>query len=90
MGPAKRSKHSAHFKIKVIQFAKENGNRAAARMFNVSESSIHGTEDDYLFMGQNNSDGEDEIEFDDVPEDITKDEYDKLPIKFIRYAISIK
>ncbi|GFU76721.1 pogo transposable element with KRAB domain [Trichonephila clavipes] len=33
MGPGKRSKHSAGFKIKVIQFAKENGNRAAARIW---------------------------------------------------------
>ncbi|GFV06045.1 pogo transposable element with KRAB domain [Trichonephila clavipes] len=40
MGPVKRSKHSTGFKIKVIQFAKENGNRAAARMFDIGESSI--------------------------------------------------
>ncbi|GFW25958.1 KRAB-A domain-containing protein 2 [Trichonephila clavipes] len=40
MGPGKRSKHSAGFEIKVIQFAKENGNRAAARMFDIGESSI--------------------------------------------------
>ncbi|GFX70297.1 hypothetical protein TNCV_4617341 [Trichonephila clavipes] len=40
MDPGKRSKHSAVFKIKVIQFAKENGNRAAARMFDIGESSI--------------------------------------------------
>ncbi|GFX40388.1 HTH CENPB-type domain-containing protein [Trichonephila clavipes] len=40
MGPGKRSKHRAGFKIKVIQFAKENGNRAAARMFDIGESSI--------------------------------------------------
>ncbi|GFX71315.1 phosphoinositide 3-kinase regulatory subunit 4 [Trichonephila clavipes] len=32
MGPGKRSKHSADFKIKMIPFAKENGNRAAARI----------------------------------------------------------
>ncbi|GFX82241.1 hypothetical protein TNCV_33491 [Trichonephila clavipes] len=32
MGPGKRSKHSAGFKIKVIQLAKENGNSAAARI----------------------------------------------------------
>ncbi|GFX05642.1 hypothetical protein TNCV_3435461 [Trichonephila clavipes] len=31
MGPDKRSKHSAGFKIKVFQFAKENGNIAAAK-----------------------------------------------------------
>ncbi|GIX72881.1 hypothetical protein CDAR_72551 [Caerostris darwini] len=40
MDPAKRSKHIAGFKIKVIQFAKENRNCVAARMFDVSESSI--------------------------------------------------
>ncbi len=37
---------------------------------------LDGTEDDYLFMDQ--SDGEDETEYDDVPEDITEDEYDEL------------
>ncbi|GIY21714.1 hypothetical protein CDAR_291141 [Caerostris darwini] len=40
MAPAKQSKHSAGFKIKAIQFVKENGNRAAAKMFDVSESSV--------------------------------------------------
>ncbi|GIX88986.1 glutamate-gated chloride channel [Caerostris darwini] len=40
MGPAKRSKHSAGFKIKGIQFAEENDNRAAARRFDVSESFV--------------------------------------------------
>ncbi|GFX93765.1 HTH CENPB-type domain-containing protein [Trichonephila clavipes] len=40
MSPGKRSKHSAGFKIKVIQFAKENGNCAAARMFDIGGSSI--------------------------------------------------
>ncbi|GFX39509.1 hypothetical protein TNCV_2668711 [Trichonephila clavipes] len=40
MGPGKRSKHSASFKIKVVQFAKENGHRAAARMFDIRVSSI--------------------------------------------------
>ncbi|GIY15541.1 hypothetical protein CDAR_391291 [Caerostris darwini] len=39
MDPAKRSKYSAGFKIKRIQFAKRNGNRAAARMFGVTENS---------------------------------------------------
>ncbi|GFS59354.1 hypothetical protein TNCV_3725101 [Trichonephila clavipes] len=39
MGPGKRSKHSAGFMIKVIEFAKENGNRAAARMLDIGESS---------------------------------------------------
>ncbi len=37
---------------------------------------LDGTEDDYLFMDQ--SDGEDETEYDDVPEDTTEDEYDEL------------
>ncbi len=37
---------------------------------------LDGTKDDYLFMDQ--SDGEDETEYDDVPEDITEDEYDEL------------
>ncbi|GFV34782.1 thymidine phosphorylase [Trichonephila clavipes] len=79
MGPGKRSKHSAGFKIKVIQFAKENGNRAAAKMFDVGESSIKdGTEDDYLFMEESNIDGENDTYFDDVPEDITEDEYANL------------
>ncbi|GFW25380.1 hypothetical protein TNCV_3721081 [Trichonephila clavipes] len=78
MGPGKRSKHSAGFKIKVIQFAKENGNRAAARMFDIGESSImerkkclDGTKDNYLFMEERNSDGENDTDFDDVPDDIT-------------------
>ncbi len=37
---------------------------------------LDGTEGDYLFMDQ--IDGEDETEYDDVPEDITEDEYDEL------------
>ncbi|GIY10966.1 hypothetical protein CDAR_184111 [Caerostris darwini] len=41
MDPVKRSKHSDGFKIKVIQFSEENGNHAAARMFDVSENSQH-------------------------------------------------
>ncbi|GIY82282.1 syntaxin-5 [Caerostris darwini] len=40
MGPAKQNKHSHGSKIKVIQFAKENGNCTASWMFDVSESSI--------------------------------------------------
>ncbi|GFX48071.1 hypothetical protein TNCV_4114061 [Trichonephila clavipes] len=40
MGPGKRSKHRADFKIKVIQFAKDNGNSAAARMIDIGESCI--------------------------------------------------
>ncbi|GFU60736.1 hypothetical protein TNCV_2754861 [Trichonephila clavipes] len=38
-------------------------------------NSLDGTEDDYLFMEESNSDGENDIDFDDVPEDITEDEY---------------
>ncbi|GFY27423.1 hypothetical protein TNCV_2070431 [Trichonephila clavipes] len=34
-----------------------------------------GTEDDYLFMEESNSDGENDTGFDDVPEDTTEDEY---------------
>ncbi|GFS99715.1 hypothetical protein TNCV_1990081 [Trichonephila clavipes] len=40
MGPGKRMKHSTGFKIKVIQFVQENGNRTAARMFDIGENSI--------------------------------------------------
>ncbi|GFU54204.1 hypothetical protein TNCV_3618611 [Trichonephila clavipes] len=126
IGPSKRS---TGFKIKLIQFAKENGNRSAAKMFDIGESSIRewkksemtiinmskkkyalrkrvmkwpileesvanwalenrrnvlivtrkcGTEDDYLFMEESNSDGENDTDFDDVPEDITEDEYADL------------
>ncbi|GFW35224.1 hypothetical protein TNCV_1695391 [Trichonephila clavipes] len=38
-------------------------------------NSLDGTEDDYLFMKESNSDGENDTDFDDVPEDITEDEY---------------
>ncbi|GFW97184.1 hypothetical protein TNCV_631891 [Trichonephila clavipes] len=71
MGPGKRSKYSTSFKIKVIQFAKEKGNRAAARI-------VEETKDGYLFMEESNSDGENDTDFDDVPEDITEDEYADL------------
>ncbi|GFT55847.1 hypothetical protein TNCV_567041 [Trichonephila clavipes] len=36
------------------------------------------TEDDYLFMEESNSDGENDTDFDDVPEDITEGEYADL------------
>ncbi|GFV82257.1 hypothetical protein TNCV_2791551 [Trichonephila clavipes] len=36
------------------------------------DNNLDGTEDDYLFMNHSNSDGKDETEFDEVPEDITK------------------
>ncbi|GFX12912.1 hypothetical protein TNCV_3659081 [Trichonephila clavipes] len=38
-------------------------------------NSLDGTEDDYLFIEESNSDGENDTDFDDVPEDITEDEY---------------
>ncbi|GFV34683.1 hypothetical protein TNCV_1449871 [Trichonephila clavipes] len=79
MGPGKRSKHSAGFKIKVIQFAKENGNRAAAKMFDIGESSSRwNRRGDYLFMEESNSDGENDTNFNDVAEDITEDKYADL------------
>lgn len=40
MPPLKRNKYSSGFKCKVIAFAKENGNRAAARIFGVNECSV--------------------------------------------------
>ncbi|GFX28447.1 hypothetical protein TNCV_1152561 [Trichonephila clavipes] len=39
MGTGKRSKTQCRFQY-LIQFANENGNRAAARMFDIGESSI--------------------------------------------------
>ncbi|GIY81374.1 hypothetical protein CDAR_405541 [Caerostris darwini] len=97
--PSKRSEQFAGFRIKVIRLATENGNHDAAGMFDVSESFIHGTVDDYLFMNQSNSYGEDETEFDDVLEDIKEDEYDELsmfsneesyPISFDRLKCSFR
>ncbi|GFS57486.1 pogo transposable element with KRAB domain [Trichonephila clavipes] len=41
-------------------------------------NSLDGTEYDDLFMEESNSDGENETDFDDVPEDITEDEYADL------------
>ncbi|GIX74359.1 hypothetical protein CDAR_494071 [Caerostris darwini] len=78
VGSVKRGKHSAGFKIKLIQFSKENGNHAAERIFDASESSLHRTEDDYLFINQSNGDGEEEKEFYDMPEDITDEDNDEL------------
>ncbi|GFY16284.1 HTH CENPB-type domain-containing protein [Trichonephila clavipes] len=37
-----------------------------------------GTAGDYLFVEESNSDGENDTDFDDVPEDITEDEYAEL------------
>ncbi|GIY86962.1 HTH CENPB-type domain-containing protein [Caerostris darwini] len=53
MGPAKQSKHSAGFKIKMVQFAKESGNHAAARMFDVSISEGKKNEFSIINMSRN-------------------------------------
>ncbi len=42
MAPTKRKSYDAGFKIKVVLFAKEHGNRAAMREFGVNESAIRG------------------------------------------------
>ena len=42
MPPTKRKTYEAGYKIKVIDFAKEHGNRAAMREFGVNESIIRG------------------------------------------------
>ncbi|GFW70834.1 hypothetical protein TNCV_4148821 [Trichonephila clavipes] len=41
-------------------------------------NSLDGIEDDYLFMEESNSDGDNDKDFDDVPEDITEDKYADL------------
>ncbi|TWW81776.1 hypothetical protein D4764_01G0015910 [Takifugu flavidus] len=38
MAPVKRYVYEAYFKLQAIEYAAENGNRAAARHFNVNES----------------------------------------------------
>ncbi|TWW81721.1 hypothetical protein D4764_01G0015360 [Takifugu flavidus] len=38
MPPVKRYAYEAYFKLQAIEYAAENGNRAAARHFNVNES----------------------------------------------------
>ncbi|GFS69322.1 hypothetical protein TNCV_4011361 [Trichonephila clavipes] len=76
MGPGKRSKHSQD---QSDQFAKENGNRAAARMLDICISnSLDGTKDDYFFMEESNSNRENDTALDNVLEDITGDEYADL------------
>ena len=40
MAPTTRKSYDAEFKLKVVAFAKENGNRAAERKFNVSEKIV--------------------------------------------------
>ncbi|GFV28193.1 DDE-1 domain-containing protein [Trichonephila clavipes] len=44
----------------------------------VISNSLDDPEDDYLFMEKSNSDGENDTDFDDVPKDITEDEYADL------------
>ncbi|TWW64127.1 hypothetical protein D4764_03G0011350 [Takifugu flavidus] len=38
MAPVKRHAYEAYFKLQAIEYAAENGNRAAAKHFNVNES----------------------------------------------------
>ena len=40
MAPTTRKSYDAEFKLNVVAFAKENGNRAAERKFNVSEKIV--------------------------------------------------
>lgn len=40
MAPSKRHAYEARFKLQAIEYAAENGNRAAARQFNVNESMV--------------------------------------------------
>ncbi|TWW69274.1 hypothetical protein D4764_18G0000800, partial [Takifugu flavidus] len=40
MVPVKRHAYEAYFKLRAIEYAAENGNRAAARHFNVNESMV--------------------------------------------------
>uniref|UniRef100_A0A8C7X5T2 HTH CENPB-type domain-containing protein n=1 Tax=Oryzias sinensis TaxID=183150 RepID=A0A8C7X5T2_9TELE len=40
MPPAKRHAYEAQFKLQVISYAEEHGNRAAARKFNINESMV--------------------------------------------------
>ncbi|TWW64327.1 hypothetical protein D4764_03G0013350, partial [Takifugu flavidus] len=40
MAPVKRHAYEAYFKLQAIEYAAENGNRAAARHFNVNESMV--------------------------------------------------
>ncbi|GFW43424.1 hypothetical protein TNCV_4612851 [Trichonephila clavipes] len=56
----------------------KNALRTGRRQAVDISNSPDGTEDDYLFMEESNSDGENDTDFDDVPEDITEDEYADL------------
>ncbi|GFW89476.1 pogo transposable element with KRAB domain [Trichonephila clavipes] len=49
-------------------------------------NSLDGTEDDSLFLEESNRDGENDTDFDDVPEDITEDEYVDLFICQVIYS----
>ncbi|TWW62659.1 hypothetical protein D4764_04G0013060 [Takifugu flavidus] len=40
MAPVKRHAYEAYFKLQAIEYTAENGNRAAARHFNVNESMV--------------------------------------------------
>ena len=40
MAPTTRKSYDAKFKLNIVAFAKENGNRAAERKFNVSEKKL--------------------------------------------------
>ncbi|GFS93642.1 hypothetical protein TNCV_3775871 [Trichonephila clavipes] len=52
-----------------------NSVRIFALKWSKNNAIENGTEDDYLFMEESNSDGENDTDFDDVPENITEDEY---------------
>jgi transposase-like protein len=39
-GNSRRKSYTAKFKLKVVEVAKEKGNREAGRLFNVGESSV--------------------------------------------------
>ncbi len=41
MAPTTRKSYDAEFKLNILAFAKENGNRATKRKFNVSEKIVH-------------------------------------------------
>ncbi|GFT97622.1 hypothetical protein TNCV_1034571 [Trichonephila clavipes] len=63
--------------IKTLNEIKPDLIQKSFKNCNISNS-LDGTEDDYLFMEESNSDGENDTDFDDVPEDITEDEYANL------------
>ncbi|GFU85542.1 DDE_3 domain-containing protein [Trichonephila clavipes] len=73
---ATRNSHSANHPGNENIVAEQVGTIATQDMINCLIS--NGTEDDYLFMEDSNCDGENDTDFDDVPEDITEDEYADL------------